>query len=108
MNHAGPAPFESCGNQHASAIYRAGIFDVQVVRILVQVGPYKAIGRPQHLIGIDEEEVVSLAARQVERLGAVVPEIAPWTVVKFAWNSAKHRLHALRGVIERSGIDDHP
>ncbi|MPM40812.1 hypothetical protein SDC9_87460 [bioreactor metagenome] len=60
------------------------------------------------LVGIDEQQIVGLPARQLQRLVAVVGKILPRTLMQLArqitHEVADHLLRAVAG----AGIDDHP
>ncbi len=88
---------------------------------VAEVGPVPqrvAVGRQaaeiqrahDHVVGIHDPDVVAVAARQLQRLGAVMPEVAPLAFMQLARDSERAHVCAdrLLGPVVGPGVDDHP
>jgi len=108
VQHAFPAPVHARGDQRIALVFGARHVAGQHAAVRLQRRPCKAFGHAQLLVGIDEQQVVAVRPRQLQRLVAVVGEVHPGPLVQAAGYALHATAHQILRAIAGARVHDHP
>ena len=111
MHHAPPPPGQPRRHQGCPGVDQLLIVALQLIGVGRQWRAPPVGGEGQGFIGVDEEQVVDraqFAQRQVQRLVAVVFEMAPRPIVQAAGQAVQVLPHQVGGAVGRPGVHDDP
>ena len=108
MQHTAIEPAQPVADELLALVVQRAVADVDGVAILAEQRQTEIGGQFERVIGVNDQRIVAMRPRQVERLGAVVGKVLPRALVKLAWQTGEFPPDDVLRTIGGAGVDDHP